>query len=63
MNSMIVIVLLMVSALAAPLLGSAVMAGLVAGFSVAIFLLLFVAGWVAQDYIDAAGARRPTSYP
>jgi hypothetical protein len=63
MNSLIVIVLLMASALAAPLLGSAVVAVLFAGFSVAIFLLLFVAGWVAQDYIDTAGARRPPSYP
>ena len=62
MNSMIVIMLIMASVLAARLLGTAVVAALFAGFSIAIFLLLFIAGWVAQEYINAAGLRRRPSY-
>ena len=63
MNSLIVIMLMVVSVFAARLLGAALVASLLAGFSVAIFFLLFVAGWVAQDYLDAAGVHRRPSYP
>ncbi|MEX5218778.1 MAG: hypothetical protein AB7G68_07195 [Nitrospiraceae bacterium] len=63
MNKLIVIALMVVSVFAARLVGAALVASLLAGFSVAIFFLLFVAGWMAQDYLDAAGMHRRPSYP
>lgn len=63
MNTLIVIVLIVASVLAARLLGAAVMAAILVGLSLATFLLLFIAGWVAQDYIGTAGARRRPFYP
>ena len=62
MNTLIVIALVIASALVAQSLGTAIVAEILVGLCLAVFLLLFVAGWVAQEHIpDAARQRHPFS--
>ncbi len=59
-NTLIVIALVIASALVTQSLGTAIVAEILVGLCLAVFLLLFVAGWVAQEHIPAR-QRHPFS--
>lgn len=57
MNRFICVVLFTTLALATHAFGAVVVANLLVGLSLTTFLLLFIAGWVARQYISLPARR------